>query len=166
MPWNKPSVLDSLTNKRYKVWSNLSGKSEAQELIDATTYPDGVKFYYDAVNQADSNKVRDLCAAAGYVMPQILEAKTQKLELTVHIKTHLANGLTIDEDFHPVIDIRNISSLKAWQMNENIVYTINIKPTATAEVGGHNDDPEDVIITFDPAVADWDTVEANATIQL
>lgn len=167
IPWNKPSVLDQATNKRYNVWSNLSGKTEAQELIDTVnTYPGGVKFYYDAVNQVDSNKVRDLCAAAGFVMPQILEAKTQKLELTVHIKTHLANGLTIDEDFHPVIDIKDISNLKAWEMNQNIIYTINIKPTATADTDGHTDDPEDVIITFDPAVADWTKVETSATIQI
>ena len=160
-PWDKPSVVSG--NKKYNVWSNLSGKTDAQELVDTTAYPDGVKFYYDAVNQVDSNKVRDLCAAAGYVMPQILETGKQKLELTVHIKTHLSNGFVIDEDYHPVIDIKDISSLKAWEMNDHIVYTINIKPVAYYN---SYDTPNDVTITFDPAVADWKEVEANATIQL
>ena len=100
-------------------------------------------------------------------MPQILEDNTQKIDLTIHITTHLANGNTIEEDFHPVIDIKGISSIKAWEMNQNIIYTINIKPTAKADGdAGHDNDPEDVIITFDPAVADWTTVKTNATIQL
>ena len=96
-------------------------------------------------------------------MPQILDANTQKLELTVHIKTTLSNGLTIEEDFHPTIDIKDISTLKAWEMNQNIIYTISIKPTANVSTP---DSPEDVIITFDPAVADWTDVETSATIQI
>ena len=163
-PWNKPVVKKDGVN--YNVWSNLTGKSEVQELVDTTDYANGVKFYYDPATKEDHNEAQDLCSAAGFVMPQILETNKQKLELTVHIKTHLANGLVIDEDFKPVIDIMGISSLKAWQMNQNIIYTINIKPTATAAVGGHTDDPEDVTITFDPAVADWTEVKANANIQL
>ena len=52
-------------------------------------------------------------------------------------------------------------------MNQNIVYTISIKPTAKADgPDGHDNDPNDVIITFDPAVADWTNVDAAATIQL
>ena len=96
-------------------------------------------------------------------MPQILEAGAQQLKLTIHIKTHLSNGLTIDEDYEPVIDIMDISSLKAWEMNQNIVYTINLKPVAYVSDW---DTPNDVIITFDPAVADWTNVDASATIQL
>ena len=48
-------------------------------------------------------------------------------------------------------------------MNQNIVYTINFKPTATVS---DFDSPEDVTITFDPAVADWENVAASATIQI
>ena len=48
-------------------------------------------------------------------------------------------------------------------MNQNIVYTINIKPVAYVS---DYDTPNDVIITFDPAVADWTDVSASATIQL
>ena len=161
MPWNKPVVMKN--NKKYNVWTNLKGKSDVQELIDTTVYPNGVRFYYDTVAKADSNTVRNLSDAAGFVMPQILDANTQKLELTVHIKTTLSNGLTIEEDFHPTIDIKDISTLKAWEMNQNIIYTISIKPTANVSTP---DSPEDVIITFDPAVADWTDVETSATIQI
>ena len=152
--WDKPVTTVGTTD--YNVWTNLSGASAEQELIDATTYPSGVIL---------TTSAQDLAAASGYVMPQVLAADTQQLKLTVHIKTTLSNGKEINEDFNPTIDIMDISSLKAWQMNENIVYTINIKPTAIADPN-NNDNPNDVIITFDPAVADWTVVDANATIQL
>ena len=138
----------------YYVWKGLSGSSANQELVDATTYPTGVLL---------TTTAKDLAAANGFVMPQMLVADSQKLELTIHIKTHLSNGKTIDEDFNPTIDIKDISNLKAWQMNQNIVYTINIKPVAYVS---DYDTPNDVIITFDPAVADWTDVSASATIQL
>ena len=155
IPWDKPYT--TVGSNKYYVWTNLSGASAEQELIDATTYPDGVLLTTNA---------QELNAASGFVMPQILEDDTQKLELTIHITTHLANGLSIEEDFNPIIDIKAISTLKAWEMNQNITYTINIKPTAKADVNGQDNNPEDVTISFDPAVADWTNVNANATIQI
>jgi hypothetical protein len=153
--WDKPVTTVATVN--YNVWTNLSGSTSDQELVDATTYPSGVKL---------TTTAQSLSAASGYVMPQVLEAGAQQLKLTVHIKTKLSNGKYIEEDFTPVIDIKDISSLKAWQMNENIHYTINLKPTASDASNPHNDDPEDVIIRFDPAVADWVNVSTSATIQL
>ncbi len=145
--WDKPET--TVGTDKFKVWTNLSGTVAEQELVSApivlTTTP------------------QDIAAANGYVMPQVLEAGVQTIKLDVHIKTTLSNGKTIEEDFTPTVDIKDISTLKAWQMNENIVYTINIKPTAYAS---SYDDPNDVIITFDPAVADWTNVDASATIQL
>ena len=150
--WDKP--VTTVGTENYNVWTNLSGTSSEQELVDATTYPTGVPL---------TTTPQDLAAANGFVMPQVLTADSQKLELTIHIKTHLSNGKTIDEDFNPTIDIKDISNLKAWQMNQNIAYTINIKPVAYVS---DYDTPNDVIITFDPAVADWTNVFASATIQL
>ncbi len=150
--WNKP--VTTVNSVDYNVWTNLSGASSEQELVSATTYPSGVVL---------TTTAQDLAAASGYVMPQVLEASAQQLKLKIHITTTLSNGKTIDEDYEPTIDIMNISSLKAWQMNENIVYTINIKPVAYVST---YDNPDDVIITFDPAVADWTNVDASATIQL
>ena len=145
--WDKPVTTVGTDN--FNVWTNLSGSVAEQELVTApivlTTTP------------------QDIAAANGYVMPQVLEAGVQTIKLDVHIKTTLSNGKTIEEDFTPTVDIKDISSLKAWQINENIVYTINIKPTAYAS---SYDDPNDVIITFDPAVAGWTNVDAIATIQL
>ena len=159
--WDKPvtNIGTATDPVNVNVWTNLSGASSEQELIDATTYPDGVIF------KKGNDSVKDLAAASGFVMPQVLETGAQQLKLTVHIKTTLSNGKVINEDFNPTIDIKDISSLKAWQMNENIVYTISIKPTAIADPN-NNDNPNDVIITFDPAVADWTVVDAAASIQL
>ncbi len=138
--WDKPAG---------NVWTSPSGATPAQELITTpvvlTTTP------------------QDIAPAAGYVLPQTLTAGVQKLDLQVHIKTTLSNGKVIEEDFPSTLDLKDISSLSAWEMNQNIVYTINFKPTATES---DFDSPEDVTITFDPAVADWENVAASATIQI
>lgn len=158
--WNKPvtNIGTDTDPVNVNIWTNASGATDEQELIDATTYPDGVVL---------TTTAQDLAAASGFVLPQQLTADTQKITLDIHIKTNLPNGHSINEDFKPTIDLKDISSLQAWQMNQNIVYTINIKPTAKADGSeGHDDDPNDVIITFDPAVADWVTVSTDATIQL
>ena len=150
--WIKP--VTTVESVNYNVWTDLDGNTGKQELVDATTYPSGVIL---------TTTAQELNPATGFVMPQVLTAGVQKLELTIHIKTTLSNGKVIEEDYNPTIDIKDISTLKAWQMNENIVYTINIKPVAYVSEW---DTPNDVIITFDPAVADWTNVDAAATIQL
>ena len=150
--WDKP--VTTVGTENYNVWTNLSGATADQELVAApiilTTTP------------------VDLAAATGFVIPQVLAAGVQTVDIDAHIKTTLANGKIIEEDFIKPVDISGISTLKAWQMNENIVYTIKFKPTASAldPSEAHDDDPEDVIIKFDPAVADWTSVDASATIQL
>lgn len=147
--WDKPVVTIGTDN--FNVWTNLSGATADQELVASpivlTTSP------------------VDIAAATGFVMPQVLEAGAQVLKLNMHIKTTLSTGNTIEEDFVKTLNLSDISTLKAWQMNENIVYTINIKPTASADPS-NPDNPNDVVITFDPAVADWTNVDASATIQL
>lgn len=156
--WDKPvTTVDAVD---YNVWTNLSGATADQELIDPATYPTGVNL---------TTSPKDLTPATGFVIPQVLAAGVQSVDINAHIKTTLANGLVINEDFIKTVDISGISTLKAWQMNENIVYTIKFKPTAHGTGPGvtpHDDDPEDVIIKFDPAVADWTNVDAAATIQL
>ncbi len=150
--WDKPVTTVGSTD--YYVWNNPSNPTAtAQELVAApvvlTTTP------------------QDLASVTGYVLPQILSAGIQTVDIDAHIKTTLSNGKIINEDFVKTINISEISTLKAWQINENIVYTIKFKPTAKADgASGLDDSPEDVTITFDPAVADWTTVETNATIQL
>lgn len=136
------------------VWTNLSGTTADQELVDATTYPAGVVLTEDP---------QDLTPAAGFVMPQVLTAGIQTIDIDAKIKTTLSNGNIIEEDFVKTINISDISTLKAWQMNQNIVYTIKFKPTAKVDL---DDSPEDVIIHFDPAVADWTTINVGAVIQL
>lgn len=151
--WDKPVTTVGTDN--FNVWTNLSGTTADQELL-----PSG--------DMVLTTSPQTLNAATGFVMPQVLEDGAQVLTLDIHIKTTLSNGKEINEDLVKTVNIKDISTLKAWQMNENIHYTINIKPTASALNPGdaHNDDPMDVVITFDPAVADWTNVDAAATIQL
>ena len=160
--WVKP--VTTVGSVEYNVWTNLSGSSAEQELI-ADADPDDDTKWLLLTEDADDNVIN---SATGFVMPQILEASAtnapaQQIKLQIHITTHLSNGRTIEEDYNPTLDIMDLSNLKAWQMNQNIVYTIKIKPVAYVST---YDDPDDVIITFDPTVADWTNVNASATIQL
>ena len=151
--WDKP--VTTVGTENYNVWTNLSGATADQELV--------------ATPLVLTTSAQDLASATGFVLPQVLTAGVQTVDIDVDIKTTLANGKIINENFAKTIDISEISTLKAWQMNENIVYTIKFKPTAHSTdpgVPAHDDDPNDVIITFDPAVADWTNVDAAATIQL
>lgn len=156
--WDKPvtNIGTSDAPVNVNIWTNTSGESAEQELVDPE-YEDGIIL---------TTTPQDLAEASGYVLPQQLTSDTQKLELKIKIKTTLSNGRSIVESFNPVIDIKDISSLQAWEINQNIVYIIKIKPTAKASENGKDDNPDDVIITFDPAVSDWVTVDADATIQL
>lgn len=155
--WTKPQVnIGTATDPVYvNVW-NVTDSTQvtaAQELASAPVVLDTV--------------AQDLGAASGFVLPQILTAASQTITINAHIKTTLSNKKVINEDFVKTIDIRDISNLKAWEMNQNIVYTIKFKPTAKADgPNGLDDSPEDVTITFDPAVADWTNVSTSATIQL
>ncbi len=148
--WDKP--VTTVGSDDFNVWTNLSGATAAQELVSTpvvlTTTP------------------QDIAPAAGFVIPQILAAGVQTISINAHIKTTQSNGLVQNEDFIQTINISEISSLKAWEMNQNIVYTIKFKPTSADATNPAYDNPEDVIITFDPAVADWETVNTTATIQI
>ena len=154
--WDKPATEIGTADapQTAYIWANPTGKTDAQELIDATAYPNGVVL--------NASTAQDLADAAGYVLPQVLTAEAQKLELTIHITTYLPNGNTIEEDLNPTFDLINISSRKVWQINENIYYTINISPAAIDVV--NPDTPQE--ITFDPSIADWTSISADATIQL
>ena len=159
--WDKPvtNLGTTAEPENVYVWTNLDGASAAQELIENASLTDNTKWI--KLN-AKANPTT-INPASGFVMPQVLVADTQKIELAIHITTHLANGLDIEEDYNPTLDLKDLSTLKAWQMNQNIVYNIFIKPVAYVST---YDDPNDVIITFDPSIVDWETVDANATIQL
>ena len=153
--WNKPATDIGTATAPHVVYvwnvTDSTSRTAAQELVSAPVVLDTV--------------AQDLAAANGFVLPQILTAGTgaQTITINAHIKTKLSNGKYINEDFVKTIDIRDISNLKAWEMNQNIVYTIKFKPTSKVDL---DDSPEDVTITFDPAVADWMNVNTSATIQL
>lgn len=108
-----------------------------------------------------------------YVLPQILDTTdpenkvfAQRLRLKVHIKTILSNGNTINETYETEFDLSQLaqsSAAAAWKMNQYFIYNICIKPTA---LGPGGEDPTDVLITYDPAQTDWETIEKDAIIQL
>ena len=153
--WVKP------TNE---VWTVATGSAQtaAQELVASpiTLVEDDIQ-----------TPVALTALTQSYVMPQDLVSGVQKLELDIDIVTKLFDDgtgaeRTITENYHKTLNLLTISSCERIQMNKNLTYVIRIKPTATATTGGHVEDPEDVIITFDPAVRDWDTQTETLTITI
>ena len=114
---------------------------------------------------------KDGKAQSFFVLPQALAAGAQQLTLKIHIKTNqpnkdaAGNNIVQEEDYEATFDLKDVSSLAAWGMNQNITYTICIKPTDAVDPS-NPDSPADVVITFDPSLLDWEVVDADAYIQL
>lgn len=162
------------TEEGYHVW-NLGGYYPNIHLL--ATNSQGGSDDQTIPGLALTTDAQELNAEPLYVIPQILKASDdstqdvfygQKLEVQLTIVTHLpgkddnGNPLFIREDITRSWDLAAISSLPAWEMNQDITYVINIKPTANITTP---EDPQDVKITFDPAVNDWTPVTAQAVIQ-
>ena len=143
-----------------RVWKNASGSVSPIELVSDTN---GIVL--SDKEEAPLYVGEDGKARSFFVLPQNLLAATQTLAVKFHIKTTLANRQVIEEDYEQTLDLKDISSLAAWEMNQNIVYTISIKPTSSVDPANAGD-PSDVTITFDPAQVDWETVDAEALIQI
>ena len=144
-------------------WKTDGWKADAAKTADAVklvTAPNGVVL--------KAKEPQDLYDGKSfYVLPQTLADKAQALTLVFNITTTLPNGNVHNEVYNETLYLKDISKLTAWGMNQNIIYTIRIKPTAIAnEVVPYTEDPSDVIITFDPAQADWVTVDTGAVIQI
>ena len=113
-----------------------------------------------------------------FVLPQVLNLG-QQLVLNVTIKTFRDTG----SGFQPVLSETGVelvakmdaAKLPQWGINQDIVYTLVIAPTASngsdPKDPGKPVDPNDptlgdVVINFDPAVTDWEVVTVNTVITL
>ena len=99
-----------------------------------------------------------------FMLPQVFADRAQQLALDFTIKTTLANGNVINESYSTAIDLKTITN--EWKMNQITNYIIKIKPTASDDTNPRPDTPEDVVITFDPAVVDWNSADADLTLQI
>ena len=143
-------------------WKTDGWKPDTQKTakdVELVTAANGLKLTTTAQDLYDGKSF--------FVLPQTLAGKAQQITFKFHIETTLSNGNTLPEDYEKTLDLKDISKLTAWGMNQNIIYTIKIKPTATAnEKDPYTDDPTDVLITFDPAEMDWVKIDTDATIEL
>lgn len=100
-----------------------------------------------------------------FVLPQALNLG-QKIELNLTIKTWRDTGNGYPEE--PFIQETSIEinaslstvNIVAWRMNQNIKYNLIIAPSLSV------DGIKPYEITFDPAEADWETIELNTQINL
>ena len=164
--WPLPEMGDG----KYHVWDKPSGALDI-DLLPVEETPVTTNTGAAQTGMALTEKPQALLDGQSFfVLPQILEASAdnapaQTLTISLEIKTFLSNGdkEPMVEKYEKTLDLKNISSLKAWQMNQNIIYTICIKPTAI-EDPNNPDDPTDVEITFDPAVVGWEEITTDANI--
>lgn len=104
-----------------------------------------------------------------FVMPQLIVDGQQQLKLDIDIETTLVNGNVIKENYTKTLDLYDMlydataSPTPRIEMNKNLTYKIRIKPTA---YNNTTDAPTDVIINFDPAVADWESESVALNIIL
>ena len=118
-----------------------------------------------------------------YVLPQNLSAGAQQISLDITIATKRNGAAFLTENVSRTIDLCLPDiSLTAWEMNHLIVYNIILTPTASTGNGGTPYDPtdpsdpdrpdpedpdlDDVTITFDPAVDDWDPITITGSIAI
>jgi len=148
--WTKPTG---------DVWTNLAAPVEF-ELISAA---DGVALTSKAKNETPTD-----LSEFGYVIPQQL-GDAQTLTLVMDIETTQPNNVTFTQpNVTRVVKLNTgkngNNAIGVWKMNQKIVYTILVKPTFGSDPA-NADDPTDDVITFDPAVVDWEVID-GATIQL
>lgn len=100
-----------------------------------------------------------------FVLPQRLD-QGQKIALNLTIKTwrDIGNGYP-EEPFIQETSIElnatlSSSTIIAWSMNQSITYNLILTPSQST------DGVKPVEITFDPAEADWETIELNTQINL
>lgn len=107
-------------------------------------------------------------AAQFLVVPQAVSSMQLVLDYT--IVTTLANGNELTESISRTVNMsdfrHNSASIDNWNMNDNITYHINIKPTADSGTAGSGGTPDDVVIKFDPSVDGWNNIDVSASIQI
>ncbi len=98
------------------------------------------------------------------VLPQELDKQTLTLDVTVRTYRDPGDGsgekLVLTQTGLKVSGSLAMDEIKTWGINQYITYEIAYHPAAVGDGGGP------VLIDFDPAVVDWDYIEAGYTIQL
>ena len=101
------------------------------------------------------------------VLPQELKDQTVTLNVTIRTYRDLGDGsgekLVLKETGLNVTASLYSEKIKAWEINQVIIYDLGFNPAAIGS-GDPSDGPS--VIDFDPAVVDWDYIDADFTIQV
>ena len=168
--WTENDVPKS---QEVHVWSiPEAAMGSVLEPIELVSSREGIKL---TTEEQDLYLDKDGKPQSFYVLPQALMTSgqdfvAQQLTVDFRIKTTIyypenKEERVFQEDYVNTIDPIDISSLKAWQMGQDIRYTIRIKPTHI-EDPNTPDTPNDVTVTFDPALVGWEPATAELDIQL
>ena len=151
----------TLDGKAWKLPANKVWKADASKKKDLTFDTKGLKVL---------TLEPQALGTPAFVLPQLLSGG-QKVVLNVTIVTYRDKG----DGYVPVLTEKDVElaaplsagKLPQWGINQDIVYTFVIAPSRSqVDPSDPEEKPEPIVITFDPAVADWQKVEVNAQINI
>jgi hypothetical protein len=104
------------------------------------------------------------------VLPQMIGGVRAVLKFTISTYRDTGHGYGSE----PFIVERGVEleadlaspSLNRWGINHNVVYNIVLSPSRSGGEGGASTGPDPVVITFDPAVDDWQNINIETSIGL
>ena len=149
VPWSKPQDSEG-----YYVWTadtNLTNDT------DNALYKNVQ--HYDLVRNEGVPVIPEV-----YMLPQTLASGQQMIHLLFDVKTYrkapgetdfnltlTQSDITASADL--LIDTHDLNEIRAWQMNQSIVYNITLGPAGKQ-------------ITFDPAIDQWENKTVSTNIDL
>ena len=136
--WIKP--VDADTNR---VWTNDGAKTS--------------KSYSGPVTVASEEPV--VILPEFFTLPQALDSLGQKVTVDYTIKTKRNGAEFLSETLTRSAYVY-LEEIPAWEINHKIIYTLLFSPVELGPGGRPS------IITFDPAVDDWDVITATTVINL
>ena len=103
-----------------------------------------------------------------FVLPQSLTAGQQTFNLRVSVSTERNGAPFLNESGIPLSGNFYMTGLEAWEMNHIYIYRIIINPLAGGDGTTDPSDPDltDTVITFDPAIDNWEIVNVATSIVL
>ena len=145
------------------VWEMPSGK---------VWTPDGsrVDLSFDCSSLSKFTDLTPQAIGSTFVLPQAIGDVKAMLKFTISTFRDTGGGY----DTTPFIIERDVllptvlssSALNSWAINHNVVYNIVLSPSRSSGAGSGTETQDPSIITFDPAVGEWQNISIETSIGL
>ena len=150
--WNQPK-----DEAGFRVWTNDGSTTSA------TTHPNAILNCEDPVNVMPEFFVLPQAIVVPPAIDEPEPQPIQKVSVNITIKTRRNGEDFIRETTNRTAYI-SLEDIPAWNINQRTHYLLIIYPLGPGTGPGPGD--QRPVITFDPAVADWDYVTVSTSIAL